>query len=314
MSALFSPIRVKDVTLRNRVVMPPMVVGNNGDDHGCVTEVALEHYRHRAAAGTAMIIVEATDVDEGGRPWKTGRLGAYADKQAAGLSRLAEGIRGEGAAAAIQLLRAARPGIANEFTVEEILAIEGRFAEAAARAVKAGFQAVEVHGAHNVPHDYLLASEYNLRTDAYGGSLAGRARMLVETCERVKGRVGDEALVLCRISIFNKIQERFSAQDFGELIRSLEGAGIDILDISTDGAFKGYFGTDRSLGKWAREFTRLPIIVAGGLGDPQEAERAVAEGHADFAAVGTAMLENADWTRDARAALGEREVPGACSR
>lgn len=345
MSALFEPITVtphspdhvggprdvvggmrasRGVSFRNRVVMPPMVNGS-GDGEGDVTEAALRYYQERAATGTAMIIVEATAVDEKGRCWKTG-LGAYADRHMASLQRLSEAIRAEGCVAAIQLVHggpqaspelvggetlgpsAIRPSsdatIPRALTREEIHSIETRFAEAAGRAVEAGFQAVEVHGAHGFLLDSFLSTHRNRRTDTYGGALQNRARMLVETCTRVRDRIGDQALLLARVSIFNKRDEDFSAGDFKELVKALEGAGVDILHISTDGAFAGYFGADKSIGKWAKEFTRLPVVVAGGLGRPRDAERAVAEGHCDFAAVGTAMLKDPDWTRRAARALG----------
>jgi 2,4-dienoyl-CoA reductase-like NADH-dependent reductase (Old Yellow Enzyme family) len=128
--------------------------------------------------------------------------------------------------------------------------------------------------------------------------------MLLETCRCVKLRIGGRALLDCRISIFNKREESFSAADLRDLVRGLENAGLDLLHVSTDGAFKGYFGTTRTIGHWVKEITHLPVIVAGGLGDPADAERAVAEGHADFAAVGTAMLDDPDWTRHAAQKLG----------
>jgi len=324
MSALFTPATVKLVAFRNRIVMPPMV-NKSGDSEGRITDAALHYYRERAAAGTAMIIVEATAVEEKGRCWKTG-LGAYSDRQVSSLERLSRSIRAEGCVAAIQLVHGGPQGspelaggetvgpsaispspgavVPRALTIEEIQTIEARFAEAARRAVQAGFEAVEVHGAHGFLLDSFLSSHRNRRTDAYGGRLRNRARMLVETCAQVRDGIGDQALLLCRISIFNKRDEGFTPGDLEELIQALEGAGVDILHISTDGAFAGYFGTDKSIGKWAREFTRLPIIVAGGLGDPAEAERALAEGHCDFAAVGSAMLRNPEWTRHAAQALG----------
>ena len=324
MSQLFTPITVGEVTFRNRVVMPPMV-NNSGDGEGGVTEAARRYYRQRAAAGTAMIIVEATAVHEKGRCWEAG-LGAYSERQIPSLKGLSEAIASEGCVPAIQLVHGGPQGslelgggetvgpspipptldapVPRALTVAEIQAIEESFADAAGRAVAAGFRAVEVHGAHGFLLDSFLLSHRNQRTDAYGGPLANRARMLVETCRRVKNRIGDQALLLCRLSIFNKRAEGFTSQDLGELVHGLESAGVEVLHVSTDGAFEGYFGTDKSIGKWAKELTQLPVIVAGGLGDPEDAERAVAEGHCDLAAVGSAMLRDADWTRRAAEVLG----------
>jgi 2,4-dienoyl-CoA reductase-like NADH-dependent reductase (Old Yellow Enzyme family) len=323
MIALFTPLTVKKVTFRNRIVMPPMV-NESGDEEGRVTKAALRYYRERAAAGTAMIIVEATAVDEKGRCWRTG-LGAYSDRQIPSLQRLSEAIRAEGGVAAVQLVHGGPQGapelaggetvgpsavapspdapLPRALTVEEIHAIEQRFADAAGSAVQAGFQAVEVHGAHGFLLDSFLSSARNRRTDAYGGLISNRARMLVEACERVRERIGADPLLICRISVFNKRAEGFSQADLQVVVQGLESAGVDILHISTDGAFKGHFGAGKSIGKWAREFTGLPIIVAGGLGDPRDAERAVADGHCDLAAVGTAMMSDAEWTKHAAEVL-----------
>jgi 2,4-dienoyl-CoA reductase-like NADH-dependent reductase (Old Yellow Enzyme family) len=331
MSVLFSPIAVKNLTFKNRVVMPPMVCAGSREladpaaRDGVVGEADIEHYGRRARAGTGLIIVEATAVDEGGRCWKKG-LCAYSDEHLPGLRRLAERIRAGGAIAGIQLVHGgpqgspelapdglvgpsevapseSHPGV-RELTAAQIQRIEQCFEQAAVRVVQAGFRVVELHGAHGFLLDSFLLMERNRRTDEYGGSLEGRMRMLLETCRRVKQRIGNHALLDCRISIFNKREEGFSAADLKQLVGGLGDAGIDLLHISTDGAFKGYFGSDRTIGHLAKEMTGLPIIVAGGLGDPADAERAVAERHADFAAVGTAMLKEADWTRRAAEKLG----------
>ena len=305
------------------VLWPSLTHLGQGD--GLVTEARAEHYAQRARAGTGMIIVEATAVSEDGRCWQDG-LNAYADRHLPGLSLLAQRIHNEGAVAAIQLLHAGPraspeivptrlgpstvepsgndPGV-QALTVEQIQRIEQQFEEAAGQAVEAGFDAVEVHGAHGFLLDAFLSCTHNRRTDAYGGSLAGRMLMLVETCKRVKGRIGDEALLLCRYSLanINKVEEGFTPEDLQQLVRGLEEAGVDLLDVSTDGAFKGSFGTCQTSGQWTKQMSELPVIVAGGLGDPADANRAVAAGHADFAAVGRVMLEDAEWTRRARETL-----------
>lgn len=326
MSALFSPITIKHVKFRNRVVMPPMVCAampglvQGAPVEGVASDASVEHYARRARAGTGLIIVEATAVDEGGRCWKAG-LGAYADRHVPGLKRLAQAIHSGGAVAGIQLVHGGPQGspelcagglvgpsdvAATEsqpqvraLSVEEIHTIQKRFADAAGRAAEAGFDLVEVHGAHGFLLDSFLMAARNRRTDEYGGTVEGRMRMLLETCRRVRQRIGERTLLDCRISIFNKRDEGFTASDLEKLVRGLEGAGVDVIHVSTDGAFRGYFGAERTIGQWAKQFTNLPIIVAGGLGNPADAERLIADGHADFAAVGSAMLSDPEWTRHA---------------
>jgi len=321
MSALFTPIKVRDITFRNRVVMPPMVM-NFGDEHGRVTEKVLEHYSARADAGAGLVIVEATAVDPNGRCWSNG-LCVYSDDYLEGLARLAARIHAGGAVAGIQLVHGGpqcsaemcgetvgpsavshREGVQppRELTAEEITAIEDRFAGAAARVVAAGFDLVEIHGAHGFLLDSFLSKHHNTRTDEYGGSPAGRMRMLVETCRLARERIGN-ALLDCRISIFNKLAEGFTPEELKELVTGLQATGLDLLHVSTDGAFKGYFDTNTPIAQWVKQYTSLPIITAGGLGEPLLADRIIAEGIADFAAVGHGMLDDAEWTKHAEEAL-----------
>jgi 2,4-dienoyl-CoA reductase-like NADH-dependent reductase (Old Yellow Enzyme family) len=190
-----------------------------------------------------------------------------------------------------------------ELSVDEILAIEGRFADAASRAIQAGFDAVEVHGAHGFLLDSFLMGERNRREDAYGGSLDGRMRMLTETCRAVCARVDGTALVGCRISLFNKSEGEFDGGQLAQLVEGLVATGISLLHLSTDGAFRGSFGTERPVGSRVKGLCGLPLIIAGGLRTPHDAERVLQEGIADLAAVGTAMLRDPDWSLHAREVL-----------
>ena len=330
MPDLFSPIGVGHVTFANRLVMPPMVrftgempeeVARTG---GRVNDAVVEHYARRVRAGTGMIIVEATAVDAQGRCWADG-FGLYEDGQIDDLAKVARGIKAAGGVACIQLVHGGpqaspelcggtivgpsaigdseKSAVPEALTVAAIQTIEQRFVDAARRAVKAGFDAVEIHGAHGYLLDSFLMQRRNQRTDEYGGTREGRMRMLLETCQKVKGGLPGSALVLCRISPFTKRDEGYSLDDLTALVRGLEKAGIDLLHLSTDGAFKTWFGSDKTLGQHVGEITRLPRIVAGGLRQPADAQRLLDENHADFAAVGTAMLREADWAAKAREQL-----------
>jgi 2,4-dienoyl-CoA reductase-like NADH-dependent reductase (Old Yellow Enzyme family) len=300
------------------------MVSGKADTEGRVTDDLIRHYVARARAGTALIIVEATAVDARGRVWGRG-LGAWSDDHETGLARLAAAVKAEGAVAGIQLVHGGPQGNLDipgndrvgpsevdppqggprprALSLEEIAALPTIFADAAARVVAAGFHLVEVHGAHDYLLDSFLTTQTNKRTDEYGGDIAGRMRLMVATCRAVKGRIADTALLDCRISIFNKEGGEFGGEDFQQLVSALEQAGIGILHISTDGAFKPYFDSEKTIGRWAKEITSLPLIVAGGLGKPTDAERAVAEGHTDLAAIGNAMYEDGDWTALARETL-----------
>ena len=327
MSTLFSPMTIHDCVFRNRVVMPPMVQPF-GDAAGRVTEGTLAHYGARAEAGTGLIIVEATAVDAGGRCWANG-LGAYETEQTPGLSRLAARIVAAGAVASIQLVHGGPQGspaltggtvgpsavapadgkpVPRALTLPELDQLQHAFARAAAQAVAAGFDMVEVHGAHGFLLDSFLSTHRNRREDDYGGSPAGRQRMLAETCRRVREHIGPSPLLCCRISLFNHRAEQWTPDDLHALVTTLEQSGIDLLHLSTDGALQPAFDSANTLGQWVKACTALPLIIAGGLRHPADAERVVAEGHADFAAVGQGMLEDPAWTRHAREALAVAEA------
>ena len=327
---LFSPITVREVVFPNRLVMPPMVrfIGEMTKEvaitGGIVTPDVVEHYAKRVRAGTALVIVEATAVDPLGRCWENG-FNLFADEHVENLAKLASGIKAAGGKSCIQLVHGGPQASAElsggevvgpsavggpensphprELSISEIHAIQQRFADAAERAVRAGFDAVEVHGAHGYLLDSFLMKRRNQRIDEYGVDLCGRLRILLETCHIVRARIGRKALLSCRVSPFTKREEDYDFVDFAALVRGLESAGIDLLHISTDGAFKGYFGSDRSIGQFAREITKVPIIIAGGLREPAQAQRLIEGKHADFAAVGTAMLRDPEWAIKARAAL-----------
>lgn len=331
MATLFTPITINGIICRNRLVLPPMVLAVLGDfadkvdPEGHVTPTHLEHYGVRADAGTGMIIVEAAVVAESGRMWRGG-LHAYDDEYLPGLMQLATRIRQGGAVAAIQLVHGGQgspteitghvplgPSTVTDaqdggcrvrgVTAEELVQVQDAFVDAAVRAIHAGFDAVEIHGAHGFLLDSFLSPVRNRRTDAYGGDMAGRMRMLTEVCTRVRTAIGGKVLI-CRISPFTHRDEGFTQDDLRVMIKGLETAGVDIIDVSTDGALRDEFAPGLTIGQEVKALTDRPVIIAGGIRTPEEADRVIAEHHADFIAVGTGMLQNPQWAKAARAQLG----------
>ncbi|HEY3397522.1 MAG TPA: NADH:flavin oxidoreductase [Armatimonadota bacterium] len=325
MSQLFSPFTVRGLTFPSRLVMPPMVMaGQPGMEDAAtaadpVTDQRLLHYAERARGGTGLVIVEATAVEPAGRVWPGG-LTAYREEDSGGLTRLVHALVASGAVPSIQLVHggpssppelvgqvlspsAYQPGL-TALTGEKIADIQEQFVQAAVRCVRAGFPAVEVHGAHGFLLDSFLMAERNQRTDQYGGSPEGRRRMLVETCAALRECVGDCTVLMCRISPFTKLPGEVTPENLRDLVTALAEAGVDFLDVSTDGVFKGWFDSDRTLGQWVQEFTDLPVMVTGGVRTAEQAERVIAEGHGQFVGVATAMLRNPAWAAEARAVLG----------
>lgn len=330
MAGLFSPITVGTVQFANRLVMPPMVrfAGEMSREaaitHGKVTPAVIEHYLARVRAGTGAVIVEATAIDAGGRCWEHG-FNLYEDSQIANLAQLATAIRSAGARAIIQLVHGGPQGAADlcggelvgpsavaadaksptprELTVDEIGQIQDRFVAGARRAEAAGFDAVEIHGAHGYLLDSFLMRKRNHRSDGYGGQ--SRGRIVFETVRQVRDALGGKILVGCRISPFTKRDEPYTEADFAYLLQGLSDAGADLIHISTDGVFRTWFGGGETLGQIARKYTWLPLVLTGGIREPADAQRLIVQGHADFAGVGTAMLRDANWAAGAKAALGE---------
>jgi 2,4-dienoyl-CoA reductase-like NADH-dependent reductase (Old Yellow Enzyme family) len=170
-------------------------------------------------------------------------------------------------------------------------------------AADAGFRFIEAHGAHGYLLDSFVSTTRNHRADAFGGSIENRMRMMVDVIVRMKARIGDRAAVGCRISAFNHIAEGFGPSDLSTMVRCLEDAGSDFVDLSIDRALRESFGSGRTSGQLAKAVTRLPVLIAGGLKTPEDAEQAVSAGHGDVACIGRGMLTDAAWSAKAIAAL-----------
>jgi len=330
MSGLFSPLTVKRFTLKNRIVLPPMA-NNMSDDSGAVTDAHIEHYVRRARAGVGMVIIEHAYIRRDGRVNKQ-QLGIYDDALIPGLRRLAEAVKACDTVVGIQITHGGGkvtqetagtqplapsdvlvPGAqepARALTVEEISAIVKAFVAAARRALAAGFDFVEIHGAHGYLLSEFLSPLTNRRTDAYGGDLEGRLRMPLEVVKAVRQVVDDEHLLLYRLGANDFTPGGLTEEEGREAAKALAAAGVDLLDISGgligaqppdwDGTSQGYFVP---MAAAIRAEIDIPVVVAGGITDPHFADRVIREGKVDLVAIGRAMLADPDWAAKARAAL-----------
>lgn len=317
------PLTVKNRTLRNRIVMPPMATGKS--ENGAPTDELVEHYAARADA-TAMIIVEHAYVSPEGRASK-GQLSLAEDAVIPAYRRLTEAVRRRGAVIAAQIshagaaardsgfetlapspftLREGHP-VPREMTEADIRRVVRRFADAAARAREAGFDGVEIHSAHG----YLLNQFYspltNHRTDAYdGATMQGRTRLHTEIIKAVREAVGDALFVALRFGACDYMVGGSTLEEIPAAAKRFEEAGIDLLDISGGHCFytrrgittPGWFA-DSSLA--AKRGTTVPVLLTGGITTGEEAESLLRAGAADLIGVGRSMLQNAGWTREALA-------------
>lgn len=331
MATLFSPLVIKGVVVKNRIVMPPMGI-NQADACGAVSEAHIEHYARRAATGIGMIIVEHSYVRPDGK-YSEGQLGIYDDALVPGLARLAQAIKAAGSLAGIQIThgggrcRSAISGsqpvapsdglipggseAARAVSPAEIESIIQAFAAAARRALQAGFDFVELHGAHGYLLSEFVSPLTNHRRDQYGGSLENRVRLPLEVLAAVRQVVGPDGLVLYRLGADDLLPGGLSQAEGCQAARLLAGAGVDILDVSGglggsepphwDGVSQGYFVP---MAAAVRAATNLPVIGVGGIRDPQVADHIVRSGQVDLVAIGRALLNNPNWVIEAKAQLG----------
>lgn len=333
MPRLFSTLSLKGLTLDNRIVVPPMASESATAD-GFATEATFAHYE-KLARGIGLVIVEHTYVMRGGNR-SANQLGIFDDRHVEGLAELVRRVHARGARIAIQITHAGAaarrdvtgmrpigpsevplPGREDEetpaaMTRGDIEALVEAFAVAAERAREAGFDAVELHGAHGYLLNQFLSPLTNKRTDEYGGDLDGRLRLPLEVVRAVRGRLGPDAVLMYRLGADDGIPGGLTIEDGKYAARRLVEAGVDILDIS--GGLAGS-GRDREkrqgyfapLSSAIKRVVDVPVIVTGGITDPEVADEIVRDGKADLVGVGRALLKDPGWAEKARKVLEDLE-------
>ncbi len=329
MPSLFEPLKIKGLSLKNRLVMPPMLTRMATED-GEVTDSHIRHYTTRAEGGVGLIIVEATYVSKDGKLCQ-GQMGLYDDKLIPSLKRLVEAIHAEGTKVVIQLNHggAKVPGdiiekqpagpwnvvppngsqVPRPLTIPEIKALIAGFSEAAYRAMEAGFDSVELHGAHGYLLCQFLSPFTNKRNDAYGGDLAERLLFPLEVIKEVKARLGENVPLFYRFGADDMIAGGLTRQQAQLAARHLEQAGVDVLDISGglggDGherfTEQGYF---IPLAEGIKQTVKVPVIGVGNITEPEYADRVVREQRVDMVAFGRILLANPEFPEQAAQKLG----------
>ncbi len=322
---LLSPFRVKNLELRNRLVMPPMATSMAGEN-GHLTPSHVEHYRKRAAAGVGLIIFEHAYIHPGGKS-KPGQAAIDRDEMVTGFREVTGAVKGEGAAIALQITHAgsaADPGspglrrvgpsavahptwgtVPEELTADEIAQIVGWFGEAAKRAIAAGFDAAEIHGAHGYLLNQFLSPLTNVRTDEYGGSPENRMRLPLEVVRAVREAVGPDYPLLYRLGAWDGTKGGLMIDDAARVARALVEAGVDVVDVSggmcgsRPDFLQGVQGYFVPLAARIRKEAGVPVICAGGITEPEFANRLVKYDRVDLVGVGRAMLADPGWARKA---------------
>lgn len=331
MATIKDELVIQSMHLRNRIALPPLTTNCGGED-GKVTESILRFYQKRSNH-VGLVIVEATAVRPDGRI-VLGSLGLWEDGQVAGMARLADSIKNLGAAAVVQLnhagarsaptrgeMQGASPsGFAfrsdvTPFTMAraQIDEMARYYAEAARRAASAGFDGIEIHGAHFYLISQFLSPLTNRRNDLYGGDARGRAAFALQVLRGVRDKVGLRYPILFRLNAEERVDGGQTLEDAITVGRLLGENGVDALDVSlvTAGSWredqgKRFFAAASALSKDApaganvslaarlKKETGLPVIAVGKLGEGNAAADAVARSGVDVVAIGRQMIADPD--------------------
>lgn len=333
---LLEPVKIGTLELANRLVLPPMGTGLAGAG-GIVSEANLAYIKRRAQSGAGLIITEISAVHPGGQVSPRG-LGVWDDMFVPGLSSIAAAVHGQGAKVALQLhhcgkesyvlqkkKQAVAPsaipsyifgflGSPREMTPEEIQEVITAFGAAALRAKAAGFDAVELHGAHGYLLMQFLSAFSNQREDQYGGDFKGRARFMLECTREVRKQVGPDFPVSIRVSGEEGIKGGYSVDDMQKIVPDLIAAGVDVIHVSfgTHGNMDVNLNTPNPsapvefapgfnayLARKIKEVATVPVISVGRYTDPFLMDEVIARGDADLIAVGRQHLADPDFLKNA---------------
>lgn len=343
MATLFEPFKLKDVTLRNRIAVPPMCQYMAED--GLANAWHEVHYPAIARGGAGLVIVEATAVSPEGRITPN-CTGLWNDAQRDALAPVAASIKAAGAVPGIQIAHAGRKASANrpwegddhlaeddprgwqtiapsaeafganlpkvpeEMSLDDIARVRDDFVAAARRAAEAGFEWLELHFAHGYLGQSFFSTHSNRRTDAYGGSRENRSRFLLETLAAVREAWPERLPLTARFGVieFDGEDERTLGESI-ELVREFKTGGLDLLSVSIG------FSTPKAEIPWGPAFlgpiaqrvkqeSGLPVASAWGFGTPELAQEAVSSGQLDLVMVGRSHLANPHWPYAAAKSLG----------
>ncbi|MDH0649125.1 NADH:flavin oxidoreductase/NADH oxidase [Pseudomonas sp. GD03858] len=343
MAALFEPYTLKDVTLRNRIAIPPMCQYMAED--GLINDWHHVHLAGLARGGAGLVVVEATAVSPEGRI-TPGCAGIWNDAQAQAFVPVVKAIKAAGSVPGIQIAHAGRKASANRpwegddhiaaddargwdtiapsaiafggnlpkvpkaMTLDDIARVKQDFVDAARRARDAGFEWIELHFAHGYLGQSFFSEHSNQRTDAYGGSFDNRTRFLLETLAAVREVWPENLPLTARFGVVEYDgRDEQTLQESIELARRFKAGGLDLLSVSVG------FTIPQTNIPWGPAFlgpiaervrreAKLPVTSAWGFGTPELAEGALQANQLDLVSVGRAHLADPHWPYAAAKALG----------
>ena len=319
MKRLFSPYTIKNISLKNRIVMPALASFMVGND-GSISDSTVEHYQLRAAGGPAMVIMEACAVSPEGVV-SPHQAVIYNDRFIEGLAKIARAIKEEGSVPAIQIHHGGRqtsakvinrkplapsplpcPTIRGEvepLSIGGIQELVQKFGDAAQRAYQAGFELIEIHGAHGYLVNQFLSQFSNIREDKYGGDVAGRTRFAREIVEEVRNRVGHDLPISFKISAEEYVDSGLTTTESIEILKILVRAGVDVVqvsagnDVTAEWICQPMFMEKACLVDSASQVKRaldVPVMAVGRINDPLIANQIIEQDKADLVCIGRGLL------------------------
>ena len=323
--------KIGKLEIKNRIVKAPQSTGMSHMD-GSVSERLIRHYRELARGGTGLIVVEYAFVDNIASKSAHCQLGISNNEHIPGLAWLADVIKDNGSRAGIQIEhcgrqkflgtppikscsripwptlmdRVGRDAIPDELTIDEIAAIVEAFGDAAVRAVMAGFELIEIHGAHGYLLTNFLSPHTNKRNDLYGGSLENRMRLLVEITDNIRRKIGPDFPLTIRLSGSDYEPDGFGIEETIEVARTLEAHGLDAIHVSGGDHHQmihqvSPMAIERGHNVWAAEAIKkevnIPVIASGSITTPELAEEIIASGKGDFVGLGRPLWADQYWAK-----------------
>lgn len=326
MENLFTTFTSGDLQLKNRVVLPPMCNFNIESKDGIPTDWHYVHYVSRAMGGCGLIIIEMTNVEADGRITDK-CMGLWDDNQIEPLKRIVEGCQKYGAKVGIQIGHAGRKAedaskpvapssiafsekyrVPHELSTDEVKDMVKKYQDAVRRALTAGVDTIEIHGAHGYLIHQFHSPLSNKRTDIYGEQFT---RFGEEVIRAAKAVMPENMPLIVRISAVEYAEDGYKETTGIQIAKAYQDAGADIIHVSTggdstSGATNSGPGYQIPYATAIKEALSIPVITVGRLESAQLANQTVQTGQADLVAVGRGMLKNPNWTFDAAKTLGEK--------
>lgn len=345
MTHLFAPLRIREVTLRNRIALSPMCQYSSTD--GYANDWHLVHLASRAVGGAGLILTEAAAVEPRGRITPQD-LGIWSDAHIENLAKIVSLIHQFGGVAGIQLAHAGRKAstakpskggkaidesqegwrpvvsssaiaYSKESPVPQALSIAGiqeiiqAFVQAAKRSLEAGFKVIEIHAAHGYLIHQFLSPLANHRQDDYGGNFDNRIRLLTQIVAKVREVWPQKYPLFVRISATDWVDKGWNIEESIDLSKKLKLLGVDLIDSSSGGIIPGInipvkLGYQTQFAERIRQEANIPTGAVGLIKSPEQADQIITTGVADLVLLGRELLRNPYWPHFAAKQLGQDKI------